>query len=128
MDSVRLDKWLWSVRIFKTRSKAATACRENKVKIEDKAAKASTLLKGGELIVVNKDGFRYQYEVIKLIEKRVGAPLAVECYKNLTPEEEMRKYDDWFVGKGRPEIRERGAGRPTKKDRRNLMGFKEDED
>jgi ribosome-associated heat shock protein Hsp15 len=60
-----------------------------------------------------------------LLEKRVSAQIAQECYEDLTPQEELNKFNDWFVGKGRPERREKGAGRPTKKDRRTIEQFKE---
>ena len=123
---VRLDKWLWSVRIFKSRSRAAEACRQNDVHINDKKAKASYLVQVGEVIKVKKGGFNLVFEVCKLIEKRVSAPLAVECYKNLTSQEELNKYKDWFIGKARPEMREKGMGRPTKKERREIDEYKED--
>jgi ribosome-associated heat shock protein Hsp15 len=123
---VRVDKWLWSVRIFKSRTMATTACKSGKVKIGEINVKPSYLLEGGELILVRKDGFDLQFKVLKLIEKRVGAPIAVECYENLTPEEELNKYKDWFIGKAAPERREKGAGRPTKKERRTIDRFKTD--
>ena len=124
---VRVDKWLWSVRIFKSRTLATTACKSSKVKINETAVKPSFLLEGGEILHVRKSGFDLQFKVDKLIEKRVGAPLAVECYTDLTPEEELNKYQDWFVGKAAPEKREKGAGRPTKKERRNIDRYKQDQ-
>lgn len=124
---VRVDKWLWSVRIFKSRTMATTACKSGKVKIGEVNVKPSYLLEGKELIMVRKDGFDLQFKVLKLIEKRVGAPIAVECYENLTPEEELNKYKDWYIGKAAPERREKGAGRPTKKERRTIDRFKTDQ-
>ena len=127
MQDVRLDKWLWAVRIYKTRSAAATACKKGKITVGNDIAKPASKLKGGEIVFVRKKGFKFQYEVIKLIEKRVSAALAAPCYKDLTPEEELNKYKAWFLkGKGRPEIRDRGAGRPTKKERREIEKFKSD--
>lgn len=126
LEKVRIDKWLWSVRIFKSRTIASDACRSGKVKINDKVAKPSTTIEREDLIVVKKNGFNLQFKVIDLIQKRVGAPLAQTCYEDLTPAEELNKYNEWYVGKGRPEIREKGAGRPTKKERRNIEQFKGD--
>lgn len=126
MQKVRVDKWLWSVRLFKTRTVSTTACKGGRVKIGDKTLKASYLLKGDELLKVKKNGFDLKIKVNKLINKRVGAPVAVECYENLTSEEEMKKFEDWFVGKARPEIREKGTGRPTKRERREIDRFKGD--
>jgi len=65
------------------------------------------------------------YKVTGLITKRVSATLAAECYENLTSEEELNKYESWFVGKARPEVREKGAGRPTKRERREIDEWKE---
>lgn len=98
------------------------------MKINDVKLKPSTLIQGGEIIQVKKEGFNLTFKVLKLLEKRVGAPIAVECYTNLTPEEELNKFNDWFVGKARPEFREKGAGRPTKRERRDLDKFKDEED
>ncbi len=121
---VRVDKWLWSVRIFKSRSLATDVCKSRKVKVNDKVVKASFNLSGGETISVVKNGYNLTLKVVQLINKRVSATLAEPCYKNLTPKEEMDKYKSWYIGKGKPELRERGEGRPTKKDRRNIDEFK----
>ena len=126
LSKVRVDKWIWSIRIFKTRSLATDKCKSGKVSINGKSLKPAFLLKGGELVTVRKEGFNLTLKVIKLIDKRVGAPLAVDCYENLTSEEEMNKYNDWYVGKARSEFREKGAGRPTKRERRDLEEFKDD--
>jgi ribosome-associated heat shock protein Hsp15 len=125
-DKVRIDKWLWSVRIFKTRTMATTACKTGKIRVGEQPAKASYSLQVGEDVFVKKDGFNLHYKVLKLIEKRVGASIAQECYENLTPAEELNKYSDWFVGKSRSEMREKGAGRPTKRERRQIDQFKDD--
>ena len=125
---VRVDKWLWSVRIFKTRSIATKACKAGRVKLNGKVLKASHEVQIGDLLQVHKEGFYLQFEIVKLISKRVSAVLAQPCYKNLTPEEELRKFDDWFVGKSGSEKRERGTGRPTKRERRDIDHFKEGED
>ena len=126
MEKVRIDKWLWSVRIFKSRSIATEACKTNKVRIGERILKPSHLISVGDLIEVKKDGFNLTFKSLKLIEKRVSAPLAVECYENLTPDSELNKYKDWFIGKASAEKREKGSGRPTKRDRRTIEEFKED--
>ena len=124
LEKVRVDKWLWSVRIFKSRTIATDACKSGKVRMDDNAVKASQTVQRGDLLEVRKDGFIFQYKVVDLIEKRVGAPIAQTCYEDLTSEEELNKYKDWFVGKAGVEKREKGAGRPTKRERREIEDFK----
>jgi ribosome-associated heat shock protein Hsp15 len=126
MNKVRIDKWLWSVRIFKSRTLATDACKGGKVRINDVAVKPSYLVGLDEVVLVKKDGFNFEYKVLDLIEKRVGAPLAAACFVDITPEAERFKYQAWFANAtGRAEIRERGAGRPTKRERRDIDEFKE---
>ncbi|MBK8449421.1 MAG: RNA-binding S4 domain-containing protein [Saprospiraceae bacterium] len=120
MEKIRIDKWLWSVRIFKSRTIATDACKKGRILIHEIEAKPSQLISINSLIDVKKNGFRFQFKVIKLIEKRVSAPEAAICYINLTPIEELNKYQDWFTGQGTLERRDRGAGRPTKKERREI--------
>ena len=127
LKKVRVDKWLWSVRIFKSRSMATDACKSSKVKIEGKNLKPSYLLQRGEVLEVKKNGFNLVYKVVDLLEKRVSATLAEPCYKNQTPEDELNKYKEWYIGKAAPERRGKGAGRPTKKERRTLDEFKTDD-
>jgi len=122
--SVRIDKWLWSVRIFKSRSIATAACKAGRVKKNDKILKPSHEVAVNDMIQVAKDGFYFQFEVLELISKRVGFELARNCYANKTPEDELRKYDRWYVGKTGVEKREKGSGRPTKKERREIDSFK----
>jgi ribosome-associated heat shock protein Hsp15 len=124
LEKVRIDKWLWSVRIFKSRTLATDACKSGKVKVEEAAVKSSYQVQRGEVVEVRKNGFNFQFKVVELIQKRVGAPIAQGCYEDLTPEEELNKYNDWYVGKKGTEKREKGAGRPTKKERRELERFK----
>ena len=125
LDTVRIDKWLWSVRIFKTRTLAGNFCRTRKVKVNDRIVKPSQELKIDDLVEVQKEGFNLQFKVVKLIGKRVSAPLAQSCYVDLTPEEEYRKNDDWFIGKAPVEKRDKGTGRPTKRDRRLIDAYKD---
>jgi ribosome-associated heat shock protein Hsp15 len=124
-DRLRVDKWLWSVRIFKSRTIAAEACKKGRVKVDDIKVKPSFLVKKENTLTVSKNGFNYTLKILQLLERRVSATLAKEAYLDLTPEEELNKYNDWFIGKGKPEIRTKGSGRPTKKERRNLDRYKD---
>ena len=126
MDKIRVDKWLWTVRMFKSRTMASDAVKGGRVKINGAAIKASYNIGRGEVIELKKNGFYFQFKVIELLKNRVADSIAITCYENLTPPEELNKYNEWFVGKGGIEFRERGAGRPTKKDRREIDGFKDD--
>lgn len=125
MDKVRIDKWLWSVRIYKSRTIAADEIKSGKVRIGESTAKPADTVMVGQVVQVRKDGFNFEFLVKKLIDKRVGAVIAVECYENQTPAEEMNKYKDWYVGKKGVEQRERGTGRPTKRERREIDDFKD---
>jgi len=115
--SVRIDKYLWSVRIFKTRSLATEACRKGKVEVDEMPAKPSRMVTSGDVIRVKKMPVVYSYRVLDPIEKRVGAKIVHNHVEDITPEEELDKLkmqDDFFLK------RDRGAGRPTKKERRLL--------
>jgi len=114
---VRIDKYLWAVRIFKTRSLAAEACKKGKVNMDDHPVKPSRMIGAGDVIEVRKMPVNYSYKVLEPIEKRVGAKIVEQYVEDITPEEELLKLkmqDDFYVK------RDRGAGRPTKKDRRLL--------
>lgn len=125
MDKIRVDKWLWTVRIFKSRTQATEACKKGRVKIGEQKLKPSYLVKVDEIIQVRKDHFDLVFQVEGILKSRVNFTIAQTCYANLTPESEYNKFKDWYVGKSQPEIRERGSGRPTKKERRELDTFKE---
>ena len=118
MDEVRIDKYLWAIRAFKTRSEAADACKGNRVKVNGADAKPSKMLRVGDMLDVRKAAIHYTYRVKALIENRVGAQLVPQYADNLTPQEELDKLkapvETFFVK------RDRGAGRPTKKDRRTI--------
>ncbi len=127
---VRIDKWLWSVRIFKSRTISTDFVKSGKVKVGGADVKPSFLVGENDTVVVKKEGFNFEFKVLKLIEKRVGSPIAVTCYLDVTTDEERNKYNAWFLaGSGKAEMRERGAGRPTKRERREIDWFKDgDED
>jgi ribosome-associated heat shock protein Hsp15 len=124
LQKVRIDKWLWSVRLFKSRSMATDACKAGRVKSKGNNAKPSLLLSAGDVVELKKNGFNLTFRVNMLIDKRVSAVLAAPCFEDLTPLEELNKYKAWFVGKGGTEFRDKGEGRPTKKDRREIDDFK----
>ena len=118
MNEVRIDKYLWSIRVFKTRSEATDACKGGKVRVNGNDIKPSRDVKVGDVIVVRKGAVTYTYKVLALIDKRQGAALVSQYAENLTPEEELAKLkapvETFFLK------RDRGAGRPTKKDRRQM--------
>jgi ribosome-associated heat shock protein Hsp15 len=124
MEPVRIDKWLWSVRIFKSRTLAHDMVKSGKVKLNALKIKPASKVAVGDTIQVEKNGYNFTFEVIKLLSKRVSAPLAQAAYVDHTPEEELTKYESWFVGKTGIEFREKGTGRPTKRERRDLDSFK----
>lgn len=117
-ETARIDKYLWSIRVFKTRSEATDACKGNKVKVDGVAVKPSRLIKVGNTIEVRKGAIQYIYKVKALLENRVGAKLVPDYAENLTPQSELDKLkapvETFFLK------RDRGMGRPTKKDRRDM--------
>jgi ribosome-associated heat shock protein Hsp15 len=114
---LRIDKWLWAVRIYKTRSLAAKACSEGKVKINNSPAKPAHQVIVGEIIQIRKNQINFVYEVIGLTTRTLSTPLVADYLKDLTTEEEKNKYKDTL----KPSFyRPKGEGRPTKKDRRMI--------
>ncbi len=118
---IRIDKFLWSVRIFKTRSIASEECRKGRIIINNVQVKPSRIVTKGEIITVKKLPLVFTYRVIEPIEKRVSAKLVVNFVEDLTPEEELSKLN--VKHSGISSFREKGTGRPTKKERRNLDRF-----
>ncbi len=100
-------------------------CKASKVKVNQERAKPSQLVRINDIVQVNKNGFHYIFKVTKILAKRVSATLAADAYQDLTPAEELNKYENWYIGKSSPEKREKGMGRPTKRERRDLESFKE---
>lgn len=117
-DSVRIDKYVWAIRLYKTRSDATDACNGNKVQINGSPAKPSKAVKIGDSISVRKGSALMSYKVLQLSENRLGAKLVPEFAENTTPQSELDKLhapvETFFVR------RERGEGRPTKKERRDM--------
>ncbi len=120
-NKVRIDKWLWAVRLYKTRSLATEECGKGRVMIDGMPAKASREVKIGDKIQIRKPPIVRSYEVLAISEKRMAAKLVEGFVRDITPPEqleilEMQKHMSWFQ-------REKGAGRPTKKERRDLDDF-----
>ena len=126
METVRIDKWLWAVRVFKTRTIAAEACKKGRVYVDNNSVKPARMVKIGDVVQVKKPPVTYSFKVIDISQKRMGAKLVSNFMENVTPSEEyeileMNKLSG-FVD------RQRGTGRPTKKDRRDLEQFTENLD
>ncbi|NLZ95462.1 MAG: RNA-binding S4 domain-containing protein [Bacteroidales bacterium] len=122
-ETVRIDKWLWAVRVFKTRTIASEACKKRRVLIDNNSVKASRLVRIGDIIQVKKPPVTYSFKVLRIAHKRMGAKLVHNFMKNVTPPEEYEVLEmnklSGFID------RQRGSGRPTKKDRRDLENFTE---
>ena len=115
--TVRIDKYLWAVRLYKTRTLATEACKKGRITVDDMPAKPSRTVTIGDVIKVKKMPVVYSYRVKDPIEKRVGAKIVDQYVDNITSQQELQKLDmqdDFFIK------RDRGAGRPTKKERRLL--------
>ena len=120
-ETARIDKWLWASRIFKTRSIAADACKNGRVVVNNANVKPSRPLKVGEVVHVRKPPITYSFRVLKCIEQRVGAKLVPEIYENVT---DPKQYELLEMSRISGFIdRQRGTGRPTKKDRRAMDAF-----
>ena len=112
VDDTRVDRWLWGVRAYKTRSAAATGCAAGHVEVNDVKAKPATKVKVGDTVAVQLGPRRRILEVVEVIDKRVGAPRAAECFRDHSPPVEALPPPTF--------VRDRGAGPPTKRDRRKL--------
>lgn len=120
-EQVRIDKWLWAVRIYKTRSLATEECKKGRVIVDGVSIKPSRIVKVDDKILVRKMPVIYTYQVKGIISKRVSAQIAREQYEDLTSMEELNKLkiqDSIFIK------RDRGTGRPTKKERRMIDKLK----
>jgi ribosome-associated heat shock protein Hsp15 len=121
--SVRIDKYLWAVRIFKTRSLASDACRMGRIIINDAQVKPSRMIDGNEIVIIKKPPVIHTFRVKKLVENRLPAKLTVDYIEDLTPENEKIKLE---IKRSAPTgFRKRGLGRPTKKERRTIDKWKE---
>ncbi|HMK97095.1 MAG TPA: RNA-binding S4 domain-containing protein [Acidimicrobiales bacterium] len=114
LEATRVDKWLWAVRMFKTRSDATEACRAGHVKVNRGAAKPATLVRPGDRVEALAPSGQRELEVVAIIEKRAGAALAHGCYVDHTPPPSPEEVGLLNF------VRDRGAGRPTKRERRQM--------
>ena len=121
---VRMDKWLWAARLFKTRSLAADAIKGGKVKVDGNPIKPSREVKEGDVIQVQIKQLHKVVEVKTVIKNRVSAKQVPEVYNDLTPKEEYERIE--FMHAYKAEWRDRGAGRPTKKERRMIERMKDE--
>ena len=121
MGEVRIDKWMWATRIFKTRTIAAEACKKNRVMIQGINVKPSRMIKAGDIVQVRKPPITYSFKVLEATEKRMGAKLVPQFLENVTTADQYEILElnriSGFVD------RAKGLGRPTKKDRRELEQF-----
>ncbi len=120
-NSVRIDKWLWAVRLFKTRSQAAEACKKGKITVNNQTVKPSREIVAGDTVFIRQQPINRTYKVLEIAGKRMGAKLTVDFVKEITPQEELdiletQKHMRWIT-------REKGTGRPTKKERRDMDDF-----
>jgi ribosome-associated heat shock protein Hsp15 len=114
IETARVDQWLWAVRLFKTRSQATAACRSGRVRINGQRAKPASPVRVGDRVEARAGDRERVLEVVTVIDKRVGAPIAAGCVVDHSPPPPDRDLDAPLFQ------RDRGAGRPTKKDRRSL--------
>lgn len=122
---MRIDKYLWCIRFFKTRNIATEACKKNQVKINDANAKASKLVYNGDKIAIRKNQINYELEVLDIPSSRLGAKLVDLYRKDITPAEAFEKLE--LLKYSKDYYRKKGTGRPTKKDRRELDDYADDD-
>ena len=114
----RIDRWLWAVRLFRTRALATEACRGGKIRVREDKVKPSYSIKAGETVTIQWGPITKTIRVLGVIEKRVGAKLVADCLEDLTPPEEYELLRMTTAQKALR--RDRGTGRPTKRDRREI--------
>lgn len=120
---MRIDKYLWCIRYFKTRNMATEACKKGHVRLNDKVVKASKEIYGNEIIQLRKNQINYQIEVLGIPDSRVGAKLVDLYRKDRTLAEELNKTE--LLKYSKDYYRKKGTGRPTKKDRRDIDNYNE---
>ena len=122
-NTTRIDKWIWAVRIYKTRSMSTEACAGGKVKIDGIAVKASRNIQKSDIIQVRIGVVKYLYKIRRISDKRMGAKLVPDFLEDITPEEELAKLK---TSQKQPiQTREKGQGRPTKRERRMMDKLKQ---
>jgi ribosome-associated heat shock protein Hsp15 len=121
-EKIRIDKWLWAVRLYKSRSLAGEACEKGRIKIGELNVKASRLIKVDEIILIHRGPWHQQVKVLKLYERRMSAKLVKDFCEDITAPEELERLKLHQAALASWDIKS-GAGRPTKKDRRNMEEF-----
>lgn len=124
MEEERIDKWLWNVRLFKTRRAAADACQAGKVKLNGRSIKPGRVVKCGDELQITRKLYRQQVKVAGFSERRVSAAIAATLYEDLTPEDEIERLQLVRTMESAFYKDRHGAGRPTKRDRRALQKLK----
>ena len=119
--AIRADKWLWAVRLFKTRALASDACAAGQVRLQGLPIKPARPLRGGEILTTTSADLTRTVKVLAVTEKRVGAKLVPRYLEDLTPPEEFAKQKERAAVQ--PGLRPRGTGRPTKRDRRIIQSY-----
>jgi len=122
--SLRIDKYIWFVRLAKTRSQSADLISKGKFKLNGESVKSSKEIKVGDRITAHKNTAVFSYKVLQLLDRRVGAKLVAEYVIDITPEEEIEKFKTYQ--QSQRVYRDNGTGKPTKKDRRSIDDFLED--
>ena len=120
---IRVDKWLWAVRIFKTRNQATEACKKGRILIREQPVKPSRVLRINDIIQVKRPPVIYSYKVTGLLAKRLSARLVQDYIEDITPKQELEKLkvrETFFIS------RDKGSGRPTKKERRTMDKLREE--
>lgn len=117
---MRVDKYLWCIRVFKTRSIATDACKENRVSVNGDTVKPAREVKIGEKITIRKGAIHFECKVVAIPKSRVGAAIVVDYATDITSEEELEKLKMIREGENQ---RPKGVGRPTKRDRRDIDRF-----
>lgn len=120
-EKTRIDKWLWAVRLSKTRTQAAELCNDGKVTVNRQPAKAAKSVKAGDVIAVRKGAFTFEYAVLQVAQNRLPAIEVANYFTDITPEEVIEKFKTHLLTL--KTYRQWGSGRPTKKDRRDLENF-----
>jgi ribosome-associated heat shock protein Hsp15 len=123
-NDTRIDKWLWAVRLFKTRSLASEACKKGRIRINDQECKASRTVNVGDQVEVKDPPVTYRYKVLDLADKRMGAKLVPNFMEDITPEDQKEILEMQILD--RKYNRQRGLGRPTKKERRDIDKFRDE--
>ena len=121
---VRIDKWMWAVRLFKTRSKAADACKKNKVTVDGTTAKASRTVKVGDVVGIKKGAVTCSFKVKAIAHNRMWAKLVPDYMENVTSKDQLELIELQRLANMLQ--RQKGTGRPTKKERRDIDTFEEE--